>query len=63
MDTARGVRGRIWATTAPPGPAMTGFSTALPSSRVVGIYGPWYYASDPGSTAGAMRLTAPADSS
>lgn len=39
--------------------AMTGFSSALPASSVVGIYGPWYYAADPGSTAGALRLTAP----
>lgn len=39
--------------------AQAAFSTALPTSSVVGIYGPWYYASDPGSTAGALRLTAP----
>lgn len=39
--------------------AMTAFATALPTSSAVAIYGPWYYASDPGSTAGAMRLTAP----
>jgi phage tail sheath protein FI len=39
--------------------AMTTYSAALPASSAVGIYGPWYYAADPGSTAGAMRLTAP----
>jgi phage tail sheath protein FI len=39
--------------------AMTTYAGALPVSSVVAVYGPWYYASDPGSTAGAMRLTAP----
>jgi hypothetical protein len=39
--------------------AMTAYATALPKSSAVAVYGPWYYAADPGSTAGAMRLTAP----
>jgi phage tail sheath protein FI len=39
--------------------AQVAFSAAVPTSSVLSIYGPWYYAADPGSTAGAMRLTAP----
>lgn len=39
--------------------AMTTFSSGLTASSLVAVYGPWYYAPDPGSTAGAMRLTAP----
>lgn len=39
--------------------AMTAFASALPTSSVVAVYGPWYWAVDPGSSAGALRLTAP----
>jgi phage tail sheath protein FI len=39
--------------------AMVAYAAALPKSSAVAAYGPWYYAADPGSTAGAMRLTAP----
>lgn len=39
--------------------AMTAYTSALPVSSAVAVYGPWYFASDPGSTAGALRLTAP----
>lgn len=39
--------------------AITAFLTAVPSSSQLAVYGPWYYGTDPGTTAGAMRLTAP----
>lgn len=39
--------------------AMAAFAAALPKSSSVAIYGPWYFGNDPGSRAGALRLTAP----
>jgi phage tail sheath protein FI len=39
--------------------ALTTFAAALPKSSHVAVYGPWIYISDPGSRAGALRLTAP----
>jgi hypothetical protein len=39
--------------------AQTTFADALPNSSHVAVYGPWTYVADPGSRAGAMRLTAP----
>lgn len=39
--------------------AMNAFADALPNSSHVAVYGPWFYMADPGSTAGALRLTAP----
>jgi hypothetical protein len=39
--------------------AMTAFADALTNSSTVAVYGPWIYSADPGSTAGALRLTAP----
>lgn len=40
--------------------AMTGYqSTLATTSSYVAIYGPWLYVVDPGSKAGALRLTAP----
>lgn len=39
--------------------AMTTFADALPNVSHVAVYGPWYWASDPGSSAGSLRLTAP----
>jgi phage tail sheath protein FI len=39
--------------------AMVAFADALPNSSHVAVYGPWTYNADPGSTAGALRLTAP----
>ena len=42
--------------------AMTTFADALPNSSHVAVYGPWLYVADPGSKAGASRLTAPGGS-
>ena len=39
--------------------AMNAFATAVADSSQVAVYGPWIYTSDPGSSAGALRLTAP----
>lgn len=39
--------------------AMTTFADGLPDSSHLAVYGPWIYVADPGSRAGAMRLTAP----
>lgn len=39
--------------------AMTDFADALPNSSHVAVYGPWIWVTDPGSRAGALRLTAP----
>lgn len=39
--------------------AQTTFAGAVPKVSQVAVYGPWLYVQDPGSRAGAMRLTAP----
>lgn len=39
--------------------AMVAFAAAVPVSSHVAVYGPWVWTTDPGSTAGALRLTAP----
>lgn len=39
--------------------AMTTYAGAVTKSSHVAVYGPWYYMADPGSKAGALRLTAP----
>lgn len=39
--------------------AITAYADALPNVSQVAVYGPWIYLADPGSKAGAMRLTAP----
>lgn len=46
-------------TTAQSVTALTALATGLPKSSHVALYGPWYYLADPGSKAGATRLTAP----
>lgn len=39
--------------------AQTAFVTAVPKVSQLAVYGPWQFIQDPGSRAGAMRLTAP----
>jgi phage tail sheath protein FI len=39
--------------------ALTTWVGTVPHSSQLAVYGPWYYSTDPGSRAGATRLTAP----
>lgn len=39
--------------------AMTTFADTLPNTSHLAVYGPWVWMADPGSSAGALRLTAP----
>lgn len=39
--------------------AMTTFADTFSATSHLAVYGPWMYVADPGSTSGALRLTAP----